>query len=75
MSAPRFFWPVTDEPFAMRPIATFFEYGDAVDFVSANLGKRNLYICKPRYDRRPSGYRFEERLTEVEHLAPGRIAA
>jgi hypothetical protein len=45
---PRFLWPVTDDPFTMRPIRWFDDYGQAADFVSENLGKINLFIGEPK---------------------------
>lgn len=46
-------WPVTDDPFTMRPIKWFDTWGEAVDCVNANLGKRNLYVGEPRYAPKP----------------------
>jgi hypothetical protein len=57
----RFFFPVTDNPYSMEPIVFFFEESDAASFVNSELGKRNLYECEPRYDRRESGYRPVEK--------------
>jgi hypothetical protein len=51
VSRPRFLWPVYGFRDGIKePVATFFEYGDAVSFVGA--AARNLYIAEPRYDRR-----------------------
>jgi hypothetical protein len=59
MNAPRMLYPVVGSlDWGLRVIATFFEYGDAVDFITAELGKRNLYLGSPSRDRRSSGYRF-----------------
>jgi hypothetical protein len=43
VTRPRFLWPVYGFRDGMQePVATFFEYGDAVSFVSG--AERNLYI-------------------------------
>jgi hypothetical protein len=60
----RFLWPVTDNAYSMRPIAFFFEERDAAAFINSELGKRNLYECEPRYDRREAGYRPAEKLND-----------
>jgi len=46
-----YLWPVTDDPFTMKPTRWFDSYGEAVDFVSANLGKVNFYIGEPKRKR------------------------
>ena len=48
-----FLWPVTDDPFTMRPIRWFDSYGEAVDFVSANLGRVNMYVGEPKRKANP----------------------
>jgi hypothetical protein len=49
---PRFLWPVTDDPFTMKPLRWFDDYGEAASFVSANLGRCNYFVGEPRR-RRP----------------------
>lgn len=43
-----FLWPVTDDPVTERAIKWFDTHGEAVDFVSTNLGKINLYVGEPK---------------------------
>jgi hypothetical protein len=38
-------WPVSDDPFTLKPIQWFDDYGSAVEMV--NSSKRNLYIGEP----------------------------
>jgi hypothetical protein len=47
-----FLWPVTNDPFTMKPIRWFDTYGEAVDFVSENLGKVNLFVGEPKRRRK-----------------------
>ena len=53
---------LTGGPYKPSPheVATFFNQSDAVDFVNASLGERNLYIGPAKYDRRTSGYRASD---------------
>jgi hypothetical protein len=44
----RFLWPICSDPFTMKPIRWFDDYGSAVAFVSANLGKVNLFVGEPK---------------------------
>jgi hypothetical protein len=44
----RFLWPVVSDPFTMKPIRWFDSWGEATDFVSANLGKVNLFVGEPK---------------------------
>jgi hypothetical protein len=54
-------WPVFSFANPSQPVvAHFFNQSDAVDFVNANLGERNLYIGPAKYDRRTSGYRASD---------------
>jgi hypothetical protein len=45
---PKMLWPVYQDTITMRPVKWFEDYGDAASFVSANLGKANLYIGEPK---------------------------
>lgn len=42
-------------------VALFFDSSSAIDFISAEHPHRYLYLGTPRYDRRASGYRPEEK--------------
>ena len=48
-----FVWPITDDPFTMKPVAWFDSYGEAVDFVSENLGRVNLFVGEPKRKAQP----------------------
>lgn len=61
-----FLWPVFSFANPSNPVvAYFFHETDAADFVTENLGQRNLYLASPKYDRRAKGYRAPIRFTET----------
>ena len=77
---PRFIWPVFGHRnYRRETVAVFFDWSAAVEFVNRSAEQhfveRNLYIAEPQYDRRKAVWFAPEQLVEVEHIAPGRVAA